>query len=176
MLRFLALVGVLAILLVIAAAVFFFGGFYNVAANAPEPAIVEWAFGRMRQASIGRYGKDQPPATLNDPAMVQAGARAYLQRGCTNCHGAPGVEWAKFSEGLSPEVPDLKEIANERAPQHLFWVIKNGINMTAMPSFGAIEVPDQEIWSVVAFIKKLPSVTEADFKAWTAAATPPASR
>jgi hypothetical protein len=37
-----------------------------------------------------------------------------------------------------------------------------------MPSFGAIEVPDQEIWTIVAFVKKLPSVSDADFKTWTA--------
>jgi hypothetical protein len=28
-------------------------------------------------------------------------------------------------------------------------------------------VPDQEIWTIVAFVKKLPNVSEADFKAWT---------
>jgi hypothetical protein len=27
---------------------------------------------------------------------------------------------------------------------------------------------DDEIWKVVAFVKKLPSVSEADYKAWTA--------
>jgi hypothetical protein len=37
-----------------------------------------------------------------------------------------------------------------------------------MPSFGATGMEDPEIWSVVAFLKKLPSVSEADFKAWTA--------
>ena len=84
-----------------------------------------------------------------------------------NCHGGPGVKWAKFSEGLQPDPPDLKEIADERAPQQLFWVIKNGINMTGMPSFGAIEVSDHEIWTIVAFVKKLPTVSDDDFKAWT---------
>jgi hypothetical protein len=39
--------------------------------------------------------------------------------------------------------------------------------MTGMPSFGLIEVPDQEIWTIVAFVKKLSSVSDADFKAWT---------
>jgi len=34
--------------------------------------------------------------------------------------------------------------------------------------FGAIEVPDQEIWTTAAFVKKLPSVRDDDFKAWTA--------
>jgi hypothetical protein len=57
--------------------------------------------------------------SLEDPAIVQAGAQAFSARGCVNCHGGPGVKWAKFSEGLHPDPPDLKEIANERAPQHL---------------------------------------------------------
>ena len=43
----------------------------------------------------------------------------------------------------------------------------NGINMTGVPSFGAIDVPDQEIWSIVAFVKKLPTVSDEDFKTWT---------
>lgn len=87
------------------------------------------------------------------------------------------MEWAKFAEGLRPDPPDLKEIVNAREPGQLFWVIKNGINMTGMPSFGAIEVPDQEIWTIVAFLKKLPSVSDADFKEWSASSeSPPAAR
>jgi len=46
--------------------------------------------------------------------------------------------------------------------------VKNGINMTGMPSFGATGMDDAEIWSLVAFLKKLPTVSDADFKAWTA--------
>jgi hypothetical protein len=38
-----------------------------------------------------------------------------------------------------------------------------------MPSFGSIGVPDLEIWTIAAFVKKLPNVSDADFKAWTAA-------
>src|SRR5262249_47196411 len=85
-----------------------------------------------------------------------------------NCHGGPGVEWQKFSEGLRPDPPDLKELAPQRDPRQLFWVIKHGIKMTGMPSFGAIEVPDREIWTIAAFVKKLPNVSEADYKPWTA--------
>jgi hypothetical protein len=47
----------------------------------------------------------------------------------------------------------------------------NSFKMTAMPSFGAIGVPDQEIWSIVAFLKKLPTVSEEDFKTWSASET-----
>jgi len=164
--RLLAVIGFLAILIAIGAAIFFFGGFYNVAATAEEPAIVKWALIRVRTAAINKYATERPPGSLEDRALVQAGARVFAERGCINCHGAPGVEWAKFSEGLRPDPPDLKEIVNDREPQQLFWVIKNGINMTGMPSFGMIGTEDKDIWSIVAFLKKLPSVSEADFKAW----------
>jgi mono/diheme cytochrome c family protein len=172
--RFLAVIGALAILVGIGAAAFFFGGFYSVAGTAEDPAIVTWALTRVRTASINRNASDQPPASINisDAATVQAGAKAFAARGCANCHGAPGVNWAKFSEGLHPDPPDLKDVVGELSPAQMFWVVKNGINMTGMPSFAQAGVKDDEIWSIVAFLKKLPGVSEADYKAWTAPPAP----
>ena len=167
--RILALVGALAIAVAIGAAIFFFGGFYCVAATAAEPGIINWALVNVRVASINRRATDNSPTLLDDPSAVQAGARAFAASGCLNCHGGPGVKWAKFTEGMMPYPPDLKDIAKDREPPQLFWVVKNGIRMTGMPSFGSIGVSDQEIWTIVAFVKKLPTVSEADFKAWTAA-------
>jgi len=166
--RILAGIGALAIIVAVGAAVFFFGGYFNVAASEPDPGIVKWALTKVRAASIDHHARLTAPGNLDDPEIVRAGARAFSERGCTNCHGAPGVNWQKFSEGLNPDPPDLKDIAHERQPAQLFWVVKNGIKMTAMPSFGAIGADDKEIWSIVAFIRKLPNVSEADFKAWTA--------
>ena len=42
-LKFLGLIGLLAILFGSGAAVFFFGGFFDVAADHPDPDIVNWA-------------------------------------------------------------------------------------------------------------------------------------
>jgi mono/diheme cytochrome c family protein len=166
--RILAGIGALAIIAAIAAAVFFFGGFYSVAANEPDPGVVHWVLEHVREASIERHANESSSVNLDDTDILRSGARAFATRGCTNCHGAPGVNWQKFSEGLQPDPPDLKDIVKEREPSELFWVVKHGIKMTAMPSFGAIGVEDKEIWSIIAFIKKLPNVSEADFKAWTA--------
>src|ERR1700674_1120019 len=138
--KFLAAIGALAIIVAIGATVFFFGGFYNVAATEPDLAPVAWALERVRDASIDRHAKDTPSVSLEDTAIVQAGARAFATRGCVNCHGAPGVAWAKFSEGLRPDPPDLKDVAGEATPAQLFFVIKNGINMSGMPGFALIEV------------------------------------
>jgi hypothetical protein len=166
--RVLAFIGLLAILAGVGTAVFLFGGHYNVAAIQPDPAIVDWALQRVRMASVARHAGVTGPVTLDDPVIVQAGARAYANRGCPICHGAPGVTWQKFSEGLNPSPPDLAEAGKQREPAQIFWVIKNGIKMTGMPGFGATGVEDKEIWSMVAFVKKLPGVSEAEFKAWSA--------
>lgn len=171
--RFLAFIGVVAILVAIGLAVFFFGGFYNVAASVEDPSFVRAALNGIRESSIDRQADMVTSQMPTDAASVQEGARAFLNRGCVNCHGAPGVKWAKFSEGLNPDPPDLKDVANEAEPTELFWVIKHGIKMTAMPSFGAVGVPDKEIWTIVAFVHKLPTITAADFKRWTSPAAAP---
>jgi mono/diheme cytochrome c family protein len=167
--KLLALIGLLAIVVAILAAGYFLGGFYSVAATEPEPDIVAWGLTRTRVASVARHATGTPPTSLDDAATVRAGAKAFSERGCANCHGAPGVNWAKWSEGLRPDPPDLKKIVTAREPRELFWVVKNGIKMTGMPSFGAIGVPDQEVWSMVAFLKKLPGVSPEDYKAWAEA-------
>ncbi len=172
--KFLSFIGALAIIVAVAAGVYFFGGFYSIAATQPDPGIVAWALQTVRNASISRHATDTPPAGLDAPATIQAGARAFAARGCTTCHGGPGVMWAKFSEGLRPDPPDLKEIVGDLTPAQIFWVVKNGINMTGMPSFATAEVPDQEIWAIAAFAKKLPDISEADYKAWTADVGAPA--
>lgn len=167
--RILATIGALTIIVAIGAAAFFFGGFYNVAGSQEDPAIVQWALVKVRTNSIVRHAHDQPPSGFDDSAKVKVGAREFAEHGCVNCHGAPGVKWAKFSEGLHPDPPDLKDVVSEVTPSQLFWVIKNGINMTGMPSFGRVKVSDEEIWSITAFVKGIGTVSPEDYKAWSEA-------
>jgi mono/diheme cytochrome c family protein len=166
--RTLSAIGALAIVVAVAAAVFFFGGFYSVAGTTEEPGIVKWGLTQVRMASVKHHADDSPPTTFNNTTNVQAGAREFARLGCANCHGAPGVDWAKFAEGLRPDPPDLKDIVNDRTPSQLFWIVKNGIKMTGMPSFSLAGAKDDAIWSIVAFLKKLPTISETEYKAWTA--------
>ena len=91
---FLAKAGGLAILAGAGVAVFFFGGYYGVAGTAEDPAVVTWALTRVRTASIDRHALDQPPASINDPASVQAGAKALLPH-----MAAPRVMAGRASHG-----------------------------------------------------------------------------
>jgi len=168
--RLLAVIGALAIILAICAGIYFFGGYYSVSAAEADPPPVKWMLQQVRTASIEKHAIFTPPKPIDDPALVKAGARAFAQRGCANCHGGPGVGWAKFSEGLRPDPPDLKDAAKALTAPQIFWVVKNGINMTGMPSFGAIKASDDEIWSIAAFVKQIGSVSPEDYKAWSEAA------
>ena len=167
--RLLAFIGALAIVGAVAAAIYFFGGFYSVAENEDNPAMVDWALASVRGASVAGHATETPPANLDDPATVKAGARAYATIGCVNCHGGPpDANWAKWSEGLKPVPADLKVMGKERTAPQLFWAIKNGLKFTGMPSFGLAGATDEQIWSIVAFIKKLPTSSDEDYKTWTA--------
>jgi mono/diheme cytochrome c family protein len=166
--RILALIGAVAIVVAVATSIYVFGGFYNVAASEEGNVVVDWALVRVREASMNHHAGGTPPLKLDDPAVIRDGARAFARRGCVNCHGAPGIEWAKFAEGLNPGPPDLKDEVSGDDAAHIFWAVKNGIRMTGMPSFGKAGVDDNEIWQIVAFIKALPKVSETDYKSWTA--------
>lgn len=167
--RFLGWLFVLLVLIGIGTGAYFLGGFFNVAANWEDSPPVAKALTSVREASIARQIKASTiPAIAGDQAAVQSGAKAFAKYGCATCHGAPGVEWSKLAEGLNPSPPDLKEIGNADTPQKIFWVVKNGIRMTGMPSFAKAGATDQEIASIAAFVKKFGSVSETDYKSWTA--------
>jgi hypothetical protein len=127
------------------------------------------ALAKVRATSVARHAIETPPPSLDDPATVKVGARAYATMGYVSCHGGPpDANWAKFSEGLKPILADLKVMAKERTASEMFWAIKNGIKMTGMPNFGLAGASDQQVWTIVAFIKKLPSILGEDYKTRTA--------
>jgi mono/diheme cytochrome c family protein len=165
--RILASIGALAVVAAVAAAIYFFGGFYSVAATTPDSGIIAWALGHVRAASIKQHATDTAPFALDDQSVIQAGARAFATRSCATCHGAPGADWAKFAEAIRPDPPDLKDIAKERSPAEIFWVVKNGIKMTGMPGFSLINADDRELWQIAAFVKKLPNISADEYKSWS---------
>jgi mono/diheme cytochrome c family protein len=167
--RLLALVGALAIVVGLAVAGYVFGGFFDIAAVHDDPPIVAKMLIRVRNATIARQANTKPPIAVDDPAVIMDGARKYVAAGCGNCHGGPGLGWAKFSEGLNPGPPDLVDAEQTRPAGAVFWIVKNGIRMTGMPSFEKAGLSDEDIWKIAAFVKKLPDVSEANFKSWTAA-------
>jgi mono/diheme cytochrome c family protein len=169
--RLLALIGTLAILCAVAAGIYLFGGFYNVAARAGQRGYFDLALVHIRDASIDRHAGATPPFALDDPATIRAGAREFAHNRCSDCHGAPGVERDAFTKGMNPHPPNLKAASGD-PPTQVFWVVQNGIRMTAMPSFAKVGLSNDQMWRIVAYIKKFPKISPAEYKAWTAPAAP----
>ncbi len=69
--RFFAFIGVLAVFAAIGSAVYFFGGFYDVAAAQPDPKPVDWALARVREASIESRAPATTPSNLEDPQQFR---------------------------------------------------------------------------------------------------------
>ncbi len=155
------LVGVIAVV-VILAILFINSGIYNVAATYPDRAPVAWVLSTTMDHSVRRHAAGIKAPALDDPAMVVTGLSHYRTM-CVACHGAPGVKIGELGRGLNPDPPELTEAAGDWKPNELFWITKNGVRMSGMPAWGVTH-SDEEIWAIVAFTRKLPSMTPAQYR------------
>jgi mono/diheme cytochrome c family protein len=154
------LAGVLVALLVVggAALLVVYTGLYNVAATEPHTRLVQEILETAMTRSVRARALDiTVPGDLADPTRVRQGASEYEEM-CVLCHGGPGGTLSPIGKGLNPAPPLLHERALERSRAELFWIIAHGVKMTGMPAFGPSH-DDSEIWAVVAFLERLPSLS-----------------
>ncbi|HET7369505.1 MAG TPA: cytochrome c [Gammaproteobacteria bacterium] len=148
---------------------YLYSGAFNVAATQDNPGWVDWIVVTARHNSIeSRVDEVQVPDNLADPQMIAAGAHHYAAM-CAVCHLAPGQDESETRVGLNPRPPRLPRIAQYIEPNEAFWIIKNGIRMTAMPAWGPTH-SDAKLWQIVAFMKALPGMTAERYEALTAGA------
>jgi mono/diheme cytochrome c family protein len=156
------------LLLAVLAGIFISSGVYNIGADAPHSKIVSGALEELRERAISRGARDlTPPADLNDPKRIAAGAGLYNEM-CTGCHLGPGLERSELSQGLYPPAPELAQ-GDDLSPAEQFWVIKHGVKLTAMPAWGKTH-NDQLIWDMVAFVRRLPELNAQQYRSAVASA------
>jgi mono/diheme cytochrome c family protein len=160
----------LILLAVIGAAVFFFSGTYNVAASNPDPPLKHWLLSTVSDASVQRHSRDISVPTLGGPDQLRLGFHHYDEM-CAICHGSPGAKPSELTQGLNPRAPKFSR-GTDLSPRELFWVTKNGIQMTGMPAWGPTH-SDEEIWAIVAFIPQLSKLTPAQYQAMQREQPPP---
>ncbi|HKK15047.1 MAG TPA: cytochrome c [Gammaproteobacteria bacterium] len=142
---------------------FIYSGMYNVAATVPHSAFGRWVFSTTMERSVESHAAGiVAPDNLKDPDMVKAGFKHYREN-CLGCHGAPGMERHEGPRNMTPEPPDLSKAAPEWSAAQLYWIVKNGVKMTAMPAWGPTHT-DHQLWAIVAFLQKLPGMTPAQFQ------------
>lgn len=154
------------VLLALAAGLVIASGVMSVGATSPpgdlEKKLATFAVDR----SVARRAPRRPNPTAPTAENRAAGLVHYKSM-CVTCHGAPGVDPSEIGEGLNPPAPDLTlPKVQARTDGELFWIVQNGLRMTAMPAFGPTH-RDEEIWKIVAFLRHLPELTKEEEKALT---------
>jgi mono/diheme cytochrome c family protein len=145
----------------LAAGAFIYAGVYDVAATTPHWPATAWLLQTARTRSIkAQAASIAVPPGLDDPATVIIGVEHYAAH-CAVCHGAPGVPKGDIGHGLYPPPPDLAIAVPLYSPAELFWILNHGIKMTGMPAWS--DHSDEELWATVAFLEKLPGMSEQDY-------------
>ena len=136
-------------------------GAYNVAATAPHTSVGAWLLDTAKRRSIAVRGSSvQTPQQLTEEQALR-GFKEFNEM-CVTCHGAPGKARSEAGKGLLPQPPELGKAVQVWDRSHLFWIVKNGIKMTGMPAFAPTH-EDSEIWDIVAFIERLPTMTAEQY-------------
>ncbi len=115
--------------------------------SAPERFIAE----RLLALSYPVAAKSLQNPLQPTPENVGRGERHY-RHDCAVCHGDDGAGKTEIGQGLYPKVPNLRH-EDDLTDGQLFFIIKNGVRFTGMPGWND---PDEEIWSMVLYIRDLP--------------------
>ena len=88
------------------------------------------------------HAQDMP--NLKDPQVIGAGKTLFLEKHCSNCHGARG------DGGVNLNRRDLSD------PDYVFQAIAEGREKGGlrMPAFRGV-MSDAEIWQAVAYVMSL---------------------
>jgi len=137
------------------------GGLFNATASTPHiPAVALAAHTAFIRSVEVRAKGITPPARFT-PVEVTAGFRDY-DTSCASCHGAPGVSNARWAHAMTPPPPYLEDAARRWRPEELYWIVGQGVKMTAMPAWTEVR-SDGQVWDLVAFLEALPYLTAADY-------------
>lgn len=119
-----------------------------------------------RNRSIANASKDIVVPDL-EKVDISSGGADYKYM-CAGCHLSPGVDKTDFSENLYPKPPNftkaeiVKRYQTADGAKQSFWAIKHGIMASGMPAWGASH-DDARMWAMVAFIRSLPKLDEAQY-------------
>jgi mono/diheme cytochrome c family protein len=147
---------------------FIYSGSYNMGADAHHWPLTTQLIGVLRDRSIARHSEELTVPALHESTQVLKGAGQYAAM-CVGCHLAPGVKDSELRPGLYPMPPNLSRIRID--PKVAFWAIKHGVKMSAMPAWGGSH-DDATIWSMVAFLQKLPTLDASQYQEIVAKAPP----
>ena len=122
----------------------------RIEAGPVETNIATW----LLHQSVPEDAKARANPVASDPAEIAAGRDLFRQK-CEVCHAYDGSGKTQLGAGEYPRPPPLRAAVASISDGEMFYHIRNGIRNTGMPAW---DMPDRQIWQLVAFIRDLPMV------------------
>lgn len=121
----------------------------------PEPGRLEtYLATSAKNWYIQRAARHPPRAPTRDAAAVAKGKSLYGMD-CAFCHGQDPHAVAPIAHSTYPRVLNLSSPeVQSRSDAEIFWVIKHGIRLSAMPGFAPIN-SDLEIWQLTYYVRSV---------------------
>lgn len=129
-----------------------------------SPGSVETAVARTARStmipSAARQRRNPEPATSE---IIRSGLEHWADH-CASCHANDGGGDTEMGRSMYPRAPDMRLPATQNLTDgELFYIIENGIKLTGMPAWGTgTEEGERSTWHLVHFIRRLPSLSEAE--------------
>lgn len=144
-----------AIGLVVATSIIFLG-LYNVSLRTGHLPGISWVLHTTYRNSVllRAPSMDEAP-DLSDTDLVALGRQHFLQA-CSFCHAVPGEPQNETAKSMLPMPPRIEDAVKDWEPNHIYWIVQNGIKMSGMPAWPTRQ-RDDEIWAVVAYLAKVKS-------------------
>ena len=142
---------------------FAWSGIMHVGASTGHWQVTDWFLHWVMRNSVKTHSVGIEVPDISSPALVDRAA-GHFQTGCAPCHGAPGEPQNPVMQRATPPVPTLYTINEKWQPHQLFWIVQHGIKFTGMPAWVALH-RDDEIWSMVAFLRALPTMSGEQYRA-----------
>lgn len=137
-------------------------GIINIGASSKHWAITEWFLSFSMKRSVKTYSLSVPEVPdLSQRALIVEGAGHY-EMGCRQCHGGPD-EPSYLGQITTPEAPFLPPEIDNWNDKELFRIVKHGVKFTSMPAWPT-QTRDDEVWAMVAFLRKLPHISRDEYK------------
>lgn len=101
------------------------------------------------------------PVTVT-PEVIHEGMAHWADH-CATCHANNGDGDTMYGRTMYPRPPDMRQKeTQEISDGELYYTIKNGIRLSAMPSFVDPGDDDLDSWTLVAFIRHLPNLSDQE--------------
>jgi cytochrome c553 len=157
--------------LALAGLLFAWSGVFNIAASSGHWKITDWFLHWTMRNSVRTHAAftapDDPKANAGPKANGGfVSAAGHFKASCASCHGAPGVRPLPVMQSATPPAPNLSINAREWTDKQIFWILKHGVKYTGMPGWAAKD-RDDEVRRMVAFVRLLPEMSPATYRALT---------